>query len=187
MASWRRPFSRVLACSFLIAMVSVAAASEETAAAGGAAPQQILSTNPILVMFTWYNLEYERMTSETTSFGITGSYVKFGDEDDLDEETFTSVSVLYRYYPQGHVLRGFFFGGRLGYYGVTAQEDFTGDEESGNFFGAGIDIGYNWLLGAEEKFAVSLGIGAVRLFGGDLEDVSLTLPTIRLINIGIAF
>jgi hypothetical protein len=62
-------------------------------------------------------------------------------------------------------------------------------EESGDFFGFGLDVGYSWLLGAQERFAVSLGAGAVRLFGGDLEDadVNLTLPTIRLINVGVAF
>jgi hypothetical protein len=35
---------------------------------------------------------------------------------------------------------------------------------------------------------VSIGIGANRYFGEDLEgDVALTLPIIRLINVGIAF
>jgi hypothetical protein len=185
----RCPLSLVLVCSFVLVVIPLAVSSEGLAAEGSVAPQHVLSTNPILVMFTWYNLEYEQAFTETTSGGITASYVKFGDEDDFDEETYTSVSAVCRYYPQGSVLHGFFFGGRLGYYSVTAQEDITGDEESGKFFGFGIDIGYNWLLGVEEKFAVSLGIGAVRLFGGDLEDVdvSLTLPTVRLINVGIAF
>ena len=37
------------------------------------------------------------------------------------------------------------------------------------------------------NFALGLGIGASRLFGGDLEDTSAYLPTVRLINVGWAF
>jgi hypothetical protein len=32
-----------------------------------------------------------------------------------------------------------------------------------------------------------MGIGAMRLFGAALQDVSLAIPTLRLIDVGIAF
>jgi hypothetical protein len=32
-----------------------------------------------------------------------------------------------------------------------------------------------------------MGIGAMRLLGGDLQDVSIAIPTLRLIDVGIAF
>jgi hypothetical protein len=146
----------------------------------------VIATNPILDMFTWYNGEVEVAVAPTSTVGAAGTYLTFGDEDEDDEETFANASVFYRYYPR-EAYGGFFFGARGGYYRVTAQDEETGDEESGDFFGFGIDIGYSWLLGAEERFNVSLGVGAVRLLGGDLEDVTLTLPTIRFINVGVAF
>jgi hypothetical protein len=65
------------------------------------------------------------------------------------------------------------------------DEDDTGD--SGTVFGAGFELGYNWLLGAKKQLYVSLGAGADRLFGADLEDVSVVIPTVRIINVGIAF
>jgi hypothetical protein len=36
-------------------------------------------------------------------------------------------------------------------------------------------------------FAISMGVGATRLFGSDLEDGDAFLPIIRLVNIGVAF
>ena len=145
----------------------------------------VVSTNPILDMFTWYNGELEIAAAPTSTIGIAGTYITFGDEDDFDRETYANASVFWRYYPR-EAFGGFYFGVRGGYYKVTADTD-LGEEEEGNFFGAGIDVGYGWILGENERMYVSLGIGAVRLFGGDLEDVSLTLPTIRLINVGFAF
>ena len=59
--------------------------------------------------------------------------------------------------------------------------------ESAAFFGAGFEIGYSWLLGANRNIGLSLGAGATRLFGGELDGASLTIPTVRLINLGIAF
>ncbi len=143
----------------------------------------VISTNPITDMFTWYNGELEIRVATTSTVGISGTYVSLDD----DSDTYVSTQGFYRYYPQGKALEGFFFGGRLGYYRVEVKSNINDEEESGDFFGLGIDIGYSWLLGAEKRFYVGLGIGAVRLFGGDLEDVTLTLPTIRLINVGVAF
>ncbi len=42
-------------------------------------------------------------------------------------------------------------------------------------------------MGERENVSVALGVGATRLFGGDLDDVSVTVPTLRLVNIGWAF
>ncbi len=154
--------------------------------------KSVLSTNPILDMFTWWNLEWEFKAAQTSTIGLAVSYVKFEQEDDTDtddfaEERYMSGTFFYRYYPMGEALKGFFFGGRLGYYNVATKEHITGIEEDGSAYGLGIDIGYSWLLGAPQRLSVSLGIGAVRLFGGDLEGTATTLPTIRLINIGVAF
>ena len=147
--------------------------------------KMVVSTNPILDMFAWYNAEVEFAVAPTSTMGLAGTFIMFGDEDDNDEETYANASVFWRYYPR-EAFGGFYFGARGGYYKVTIDTD-LGDEEEGDFFGLGIDVGYSWILGESERMYVSLGIGAVRLFGGDLEDVTLTLPTIRLINVGLAF
>jgi hypothetical protein len=55
------------------------------------------------------------------------------------------------------------------------------------FFGLGFELGYTWLFGSRRNFAVSTGAGATRLFGGDIAGASLTIPTLRLFNVGVAF
>lgn len=141
------------------------------------------STNPILDMFTWWNAEYAFRLNNKSTIGLAGSYISVDDGN----EKYQSGNLFYRYYPQGDALTGFFFGARLGYNYIKAVDDDTDLRESGNAYSFGIDIGYDWLLGEGRNFYISLGIGAVRLFGGDLDDVAATLPTVRLVNIGVAF
>jgi hypothetical protein len=38
-----------------------------------------------------------------------------------------------------------------------------------------------------QNVAISMGAGVNRLFGGELEGASLALPSLRLVNVGIAF
>lgn len=51
----------------------------------------------------------------------------------------------------------------------------------------GVDVGYSWLMGSKRNFYIGIGIGATRLFGGDIEDGSATIPSLRLLNVGFAF
>ncbi len=149
----------------------------------------VVSTNPFLDMYTWYNGEIELAVSPNVTFGIAGTYTTFGDIDDEDdEENYTNVGVLVRYYPR-ESFGGFYFGLRGGYYGVSKTDWDTEEEETANAFGLGFDLGYSWVLGEDERFYVGLGAGMMRLFGGDLEDldVSVNLPIIRIINVGLAF
>lgn len=179
--------SMFLSFLFAVCLFAAAASSPVFAADEGAAATptrlNIISTNPILDMFLWWNIEYERVVAPSHTLGLAGSYVSFDDGD----ESYTSGSVFYRYYPAGIAPEGFFFGGRFGMTSISEEEE--GITTDGSAFGFGIDIGYTWLIGAPKRMALSLGIGAVRYFGGDLEDmdVSTTIPTIRLVNVGIAF
>ena len=175
------------------------------AAQGEGSTKFVINTNPILDMFTWYNAEVEIKVAETSTMGISGSYVTFeqtatdpfSNTEITADDKYMNIYGFYRYYPTA-ALKGFFFGGRAGVNLVTANAEVTTttgqyvfEEADATFFGVGIDVGYSWLLGKSEKFYVSLGIGAIRLFGGDLDedtyDVTMTLPTIRLINVGIGF
>lgn len=178
----------VCLCALVLSLSSLGpayAADAESAPAIG--PPNIISTNPILDMFTWYNIEYERRILPNSTIGLGASYVTLNDEND----SYMSASAFYRWYPQQTAPEGFFFGGRLA---LTTIEDKPSEDslddlvsEEATVFGIGIDIGYTWLIGTQKRFALSLGIGAIRFFGGDLEDAATTLPTIRLVNCGIAF
>lgn len=174
----------LLCCAALLCLCLLPAtgACEE-----GHGRKAVFSINPLLAMFSWYTGELEIALAPTTTAGVAGSYLAFGDEDDGDEETYTNGSIFLRYYPE-RSFEGFFFGVRAGYYSVTDQEEeLSGNDDSEGVMGVGIDIGYGWLLGYGKRISVSAGVGAVRLFGGDLDAADTTLPTIRLINVGFAF
>ena len=110
----------------------------------------------------------------TKTWGVSGSYLSFSDA------SYRNLTGTLRYYPRA-AMSGFYIGGRLGVHRIG------NDFGSGTFLGAGPDIGYSRLLGAKPNVSIALGIGAMRLFGGDLAGVSSTIPTLRLIDVGIAF
>jgi len=172
-----------------VAVLVVALIALGTSPAAGYERKVVVSTNPFLDMYAWFNGEVELAVSPNATIGVAGNYITFGDIDDEDdEENFTNVGVLFRYYPR-EAFGGFYFGIRGGYYGVTKTDWQTEEEETASAFGLGFDLGYSWVLGANERFYVGLGAGMMRLFGGDLEDldVSVNLPIIRIINVGLAF
>jgi Protein of unknown function (DUF3575) len=84
-----------------------------------------------------------------------------------------------RYYPRA-AMDGFYLGGRAGVYHVSAID-------SANFYGAGFELGYNWLLGRHDSVVIGMGAGVTRLFGGTLAGASLAVPTLRLVNVGFTF
>lgn len=139
--------------------------------------RQIISANPFGLMFEWFNVEYERRLGPTTTWGVSSSWFSL-DHGDFD---YVNGNGLFRYYPQANTLTGFFLGGRGGVYHIS------NGHEGAVFYGAGFEIGYDWLLGTRRNIGLSIGVGATRLFGGDLPGASLTVPTLRLVNLGIAF
>ena len=152
--------------------------------------RHLLTTNPFLFLFNWYNIEYELRVAKHSTVGFAGSYVTFdSDEDDVinDKETYAGGSIIYRYYAQGHAPGGFYLGGRLGMYSIELEETNTGISDKETTYGFGVDVGYTWLLGDTHRFAISIGAGAIRYFGGDLGDAKAGLPIIRLVNIGFRF
>ena len=177
----------------LVSSVTPSLSAEPPDSASGAIQRKVMiATDPILDMFQWYSAEFQLRVAQTLSTGIGGSYLSLDDEND----TYASGNIFLRYYPQGETFVGWFLGTRVGIYNVSAEaEDIDGvdetvEEEEATMYGFGIEIGYYWLLGATKRVSISSGIGAVRLFGGDFEeedDVLKTLPTIRLVYVGIAF
>ena len=173
-ANWRRLPVIALAA---LALTAVSAHAQTEGTKTPVPHNQTVSANPFGMLFEWYNGEYERKVSPTSTIGVSAS----GFALDQGGTDYGNIAGFYRYYPQHAALSGFYFGGRAGVHRVSAEGD------SGVFFGLGFELGYTWLFGADRHFAVSLGAGATRLFGGDLEGVPLTIPTLRLFNVGVAF
>ena len=136
---------------------------------------QVVSTSPILLMFKWLNVDYERKISPSVTLGASGSYMPIGGFD------YGRASMHARYYPQGAALTGFYMGAQTGIHRAGTSRD------HGVFFGAGVDVGYAWLFGAKRDVGLTIGYGATRLFGGDLDGHSFVIPNVRLFNIGFAF
>jgi hypothetical protein len=140
------------------------------------------------------------MTPATT-WGVSGSFLSIGDDD------YGRVTALFRYYPQGVALTGFSLGAQAGVFHRSATTcTFVGTptpppapgsvappfictlvRRHEDQPGAGVDLGYAWLLGDRRQIAVSLGFGVSRVLGGSLTGSSSVIPNARLLNIGIAF
>ena len=159
-----------------LALAAGSASAQEAVEAPYTGPKQVVSVNPFGIVFEWFNVEYERRLNSTVTAGAAGSYVGL----DGGGDHYFSANALLRYYPQGHALSGFYFGGRTGVYDVSEGNN------NDVFFGMGFEIGYTWLLGVNDAFQISLGAGASRIFGGTL-DGSEAIPTVRLLNVGIGF
>ena len=185
----------------LIVFQTGAAPAQTTSQTEPVLRRAIVWTNPVLFVFGWYMGEAEIRLQENHTVGVSGSFVEFQDEKPgeigYEETQYFSVNAFYRYYPTGS-FKGFFIGGQFGNVQVSQKENVedpitflpTGEvtDVSASAFSAGVLIGYGWLLGEAQRIGVSLGIGANRLFGGDVaDDVQLTIPVVRLINVGIAF
>ena len=183
--------TRCLAALVLLAVLSAGVpAAAQTTDEGLPPGKHMITTNPFLLLFSWWNAEYEYRLNSTSTIGLAGSYNVFeDDESELDGEKaeYYSGYAVYRYHPSGKAHSGFYFGGRLGVTSIAVEYFDGSEEETGTAYGFGIELGYTWLLGDKQNFAISLGVGATRLFGSDLEDETGFLPIIRLANIGVAF
>jgi hypothetical protein len=168
--------------------------------------QHVFSANPFGLLLEFFNVEYERVISETSTIGFGGSSLQvdnntwpdppitgldaFGEPiydyqdydalgPDVEHERYLNADVFWRYYPSANPLAGWAFGVKAG---ITTVFDHA------TYFGYGFDVNRSWLLGPEDKFYVGVGFGLKRLYGAADQDYELQfIPTIRLVNVGIAF
>jgi hypothetical protein len=162
-----------LALLFLEGAVPSAAAQSTKIDPAGS-HQRLISMNPFGYVFEWYNIEYEQRVGSSTTLGFTGSFAT------PSNATFGGANALFRFYPQGMAFKGLYVGGRTGVYYLNDMND------NGTVFGAGLEIGYTWLMGARKNWYLGLGLGLTRIFGGDL-DGSAVIPQARFVNFGYAF
>jgi hypothetical protein len=150
------------------------------------APNQYIAINPLGVIFRIYSGEFERRVNPAWSLGLSSTYWggEFGDFDTSADVSYLSVDAKARYYPAGRAFEGFGFGGLVG---LTTLSGELRDEEGrtrdrGNAVSIGVVLDYNWLLGANNRFLVGLGVGAKRLYALDVEEADITVayPTARL-------
>jgi hypothetical protein len=172
-----RMTARIVGVGVLTLVAATAAhAQDGGTTAAPVAHNQVISASPLLMMFKWFNLDYERKISPAVTLGASGSYLPLGDDYDYQRATFHA-----RYYPQGAALTGFYMGAQTGVHRAGSKRDHE------TLLGAGVDLGYAWLLGPNRNHSVSVGLGMTRMFAGNDLDGSLTLPNLRLLNIGFAF
>jgi hypothetical protein len=157
---------------FLVCGLAHAATAQDTPSAPAALPahQQQLSANPFGILFGLFNAEFERKVSESATLGLGGSFY----EDDDDD--YVNGDVFFRYYPSGHPLDSWSFGVKAGATKV----------DSNTYFGFGFDANWSWLMGKNDNFYLGLGFGLKRLFGTHDDDLKF-IPTLRIVNIGVAF
>jgi len=178
-------------------MCSAPAFAQTTSTPPADAPSQTLSLNPFGLMLEWFNLEYERKITSAGTLGAQVAHNTFME--------YSSVELLARFYPQGEALHGFYLGARAGGFGIEVTEYTypapTSPRDPRSYPpypvattrrqivpGVGLEVGYNWLLGRDQRVAIGLGFGLSRLLREtDNDYYPITLPHPRIVNVGIAF
>lgn len=156
-----------------VAVVAGLGAVRPAAAQEPAAPQyqQVISANPFGLLLAIFNAEYERVVSESATAGFGGS--TYESDDDL----YLNLDGFWRFYLDGTPFEGWAFGAKAG---------ITNIEGGGTHFGIGFDANHSWLRGKNDNFYIGLGFGLKRLFGVE-DEFDRFIPTIRIVNIGLAF
>lgn len=154
-----------------------------------------ISTSPIADLLGFVNGEYQRKVTEGSTIGVSAGTFE------VDDDRYSNGMLFGRYYPQGAALTGFFVGGRIGAHRISYDTyDYGSPPAPGMPFvppvlrrksetrpAIGLDVGYDWLLGAKRNVLIGVGAGAMRLFGNNEDDYYLVaFPTGRL-NVGFAF
>ena len=144
---------RQIRCCALVALMAIIGAGVVSPAAAqqASAPirKHVISANPFGLLLEFFNAEYERVVSTSSTAGIGGSTIT------SDNDRYVNVDAFWRYYPQKvpNPLNGWAFGVKVG---VTSV-----DQES--YLGAGFDVNRSWLLGQNDNFYVGLGFGLKRI------------------------
>lgn len=155
----------VVAALAFAAVASPVFAQSTSETRSGLARTNLISANPIGLLFEWYNGEFEHAVKPTVSLGVAASSY------DIDNSRYASVDGIARYYPAARALRGFSIGLSAGF--IDIKDDYGSDcfscsDDSGSSATIGVRGDYIWILGKDQRFAVAAGIGAKRLLSDNL-------------------
>ncbi len=144
-------------------------------------PRNVISANPIGLLFNTFNGEFERVISPTSTIGFGGSTSSYENETYIGEDVdgvasesvyeyadiqYVNFDVFYRYYPGSSRTRtykapiGWAFGIKAGVTSVDGAG--VGD---GTYMGYGFDFNRSWVMGPNDNFYAGLGFGLKRLVG----------------------
>ncbi len=123
---------------------------------GQAQKSGAIKTNPIGMAIGIANLSYETALNEGTSLQFGASYFNLS----FGETSFSGVGLgaQYRLY-SNDALDGFYYGPLANYFSFTVKD--SGNKGTLNGFGAGGQLGWNWLLGSSDNFVIDLGLGVM--------------------------
>ncbi len=149
----------IVVCVLILAGTSVATLPVH------AQPKQVLTVNPLGLLFGAYALNYESATGAGQSYVISGTYISLKVED----WTLSGLGVAggLRLYPGGAAPRGFYYGPVLSaasmsatYSDPTDAQEYTG---RGTVFSAAAILGYQWI--SNGGFAIDLNANLGYGFG----------------------
>jgi len=163
----------VSAAALFTALGLVPSTAHAQAAAPASDTRQQVSASPFLIMYKYFNVEYEHRATTSSTWGLSTAFYP------SDGADYRNAGAFWHFYPGGRALNGFYIGGRVQ---VHHASDLTGSATLG---GVGFELGKNWIIGG--RTLVGIGAGVTRLFGSPLGGDSLTLPTFRIANVGVAF
>lgn len=166
-----------------LVMTSTAASAQTVEGTRVGMPRvNLVSANPIGLLFEWYNGELEHALTSTTSIAIAGS--SFGaDLDNNNDERYSVVDAIGRYYPSGRALHGFSIGLSAGFVDFRDNNDcvqFGCIDDSGTAGTIGVRGDYVWILGRDQHFSVAAGIGAKRVLGNDIGTEGLPIGRLSI-------
>jgi hypothetical protein len=173
----RRSLSHLLLGALLLGL-PVAAGAQEAERSAPLPYSRIASINPLLLVLRGViAVDLEQRLTPSTSLGI--SVASF----DLSDANYLTVEAKARYYTSGRAFDGVSIGATSGL--VRMREDSSSVEDYA------LSIGFmaerQWLVGTDERLALTAGVGASRLFfAADRPAFRDILPILRL-SIGWGF
>ena len=168
---------RLCVAVLALSAVSTVASAQVVGGRSGISRQNLVSANPIGLLFEWYNGEIEHAISSTSSIAFAASRFSFD-----DPEHYTVADAIVRYYPAARALRGFSVGASVGIVDFRDRSDCYDVcyDDSGTAGTIGIRGDYVWIIGRDQHFSVSTGIGAKRVFGNDIGTEGLPIGRLSL-------
>lgn len=141
------------------------------------AHRRVLSVNPVaFVALGFVSMDYENVLTRNTTLSGSGTYFR------RDDVHYFTVDSRARYYLRDAALEGWSIGVLLG---MVSRRDRVEDVSSTGL-GLGFVVEHQWLLGDDERLAITAGGGGQRLVYFTDRPGRSVLPVVRL-SLGWAF